>query len=105
MGQKKPTPDSTKSRDHEKDQHNLPVIAMPTIDAFVTVKPQVIFFQQNYFDEIGSTPTYVANAIYPAPSFPNLSVTVSTLRIYGAYRDCKDLLTVKSTVITLSIKI
>ena len=85
MGQKKPTPDSTKSRDHEEDQHNLSVTAMPTIDAFVTVRPQIIFFQQNYFDEIGNTPTYVANVIYPALSFLNLSVTVSTLYIHDIY--------------------
>ena len=57
MGQKKTTPDSTESRDHDKDQQNLPVIVMPTIDAFVTVRPQIIFFQQNYFYEIGSTAT------------------------------------------------
>ena len=55
---------------------------MPIIDAFETVRPHIIFFQQNYFDELGSTPTYVANTIYPAQSFPNLSVIVSTLHIY-----------------------
>ena len=80
-GQKKTTPDSTKSRDHDADQQNLPATAVPTIDAFVTVRPQIIFFQQNTFDEICSTLTYVANAIYPVPSFPNLSVTVSTFHI------------------------
>ena len=53
-------------------------------DAFVTVRPQIIFFQQNYFDEICSTPTYVANAIYPVQSFLNLSVTVSTYHILDA---------------------
>ena len=37
MGQKPTTPDSTKSRDHEEGQQNLPVTAAPTIDAFVTV--------------------------------------------------------------------
>ena len=82
MGQKKPTLDSTDSRDHKEDQHNLPVTATPTIDAFVTVRPQIIFFQQNNFDGIGNTPTYVVNAIYPAPSFPNLSLTVSALHMY-----------------------
>ena len=46
MGQKKPTPDSTESRDREEDQHNLPVKAAPTIDAFVTVRPQIIFFNR-----------------------------------------------------------
>ena len=90
MGQKKTTPDSTESRDHDADQQNLPVTAAPTIDTFVTVRPQIIFFQQNYFDEIDSTLTYVANAIYPVLSFPNLSVTVSTFHIFDApllYRD------------------
>ena len=45
MGQKKTTPDSTKSRDHDEDQQNLPVTATPTIDAFVTVRPQIIYLQ------------------------------------------------------------
>ena len=90
MGQKRTTLDSTKSRDRNADQENLSVTAAPTIGAFVTVRPQIIFFQQNYFDEICSTLTYVANAIYPVPSFPDLSVTVSTFHILGApclYRD------------------
>ena len=39
MGHKETTPDSTKSRDHNADQQNLPVTATPTIDAFVTVRP------------------------------------------------------------------
>ena len=81
MGQKMTTLDSTESRDHDEDQQNLPVTS---IDVFMTVRPQIIFFQQNYLDEIGSTPTYVANAIYPVPSFPNLSVTVSTFHIFDA---------------------
>ena len=54
---------------------------MPAIDAFVTVRPQIIFFQQNYFDEICSIVTYVANTIHRVPSLPNLSITVSTLHI------------------------
>ena len=82
VGQRKTTPDSTESRDHEEDQQNWPVTAIPTIDAFVTVRPQIIFFQQNYFDEIGNTPTYVTNATYPAQSFLTLSITVSTLHMY-----------------------
>ena len=82
MEQKLTTLDSTQSRDHEEDQQNLPVTAAPTIDAYVTVTPQIIFFQQNYFDEIGNTPTYVANVIYPTLSFPNSSVTVSTHHMY-----------------------
>ena len=82
VGQKLTTLDSTQSRDHEEDKKNLPVTAVPAIDTFVTVRPQIIFFQQNYFEELGSTPTYVANTIYPAQNFLNLSVTVSTLHIY-----------------------
>ena len=81
VGQKKATPDSTESRDHNVDQQNLPVTATPAIDAFVTVRPQIIFFQQNYFDEICSTVTYAANAVQPVPSLLNLPVTVSTLHI------------------------
>ena len=89
-GQKKATPDSTKSRDRNTNQQNLPVTAAPAIDAFVTVRPQIIFFQQNYFDEICSSVTYVAIAIQPVPSLLNLPVTVSTLYISEApilYRD------------------
>ena len=81
MEQKKPTPDCTESTDNNADQQNLPVTAVPVIDAFVTVRPQIIFFQQNYFDEICHTVTYIANAIHPVPSLPNLPVTVSTLHI------------------------
>ena len=84
MGQQKTTPDSTESRDHNADQQSLPVTTAPTIDAFVTVRPQIIFFQQNYYDEICSTETYVANAIHPVPSLPSLPLTVSTLHISEA---------------------
>ena len=84
MGQKKTTQGSIESRDHDTDQQNLPVTAVPTIEAFVTVRPQIIFFQQNYVDEICSTPTYVANAIYSVPSSLKLSVTVSTFHIFDA---------------------
>ena len=84
MGQKKATLDSTESRGCNADQQNLPVTAMPAIDVFVTERPQIIFFQQNYFDEICSTVTYVANAIHPVLSLPNLPVTVSTLHISEA---------------------
>ena len=63
---------------------------MPTTDAYLTVRPQIIFFQQNYFDELGSIFTYVADTICTAQSFLNQSVTVSTLHIYDTpflYRD------------------
>ena len=82
MGQKLQTPDSTQSRDCEEDQLNLPLTATPTTDAYLTVRPQIIFFQQYYFDELDSIFTYVADNIYTAQSFLNPSVTVSTLHIY-----------------------
>ena len=50
----------------------------------MTVRLQITFFQQNYFDEICSTVTYVANAIHPVPTLPSLLVTVSTLHISEA---------------------
>ena len=81
-GQKLQTPDSTQSRDHEEDQLNLPVTAVPTTDAYLTVRQQIVFSQQNYFDEFGSVPTYITDTIYIAQSFSNPSVTVSTLHIY-----------------------
>ena len=84
MGQQKTTPDSTESRDHNADQHNLPVTSAPTIDAFLTIRPQIIFFQKYYFDEICSTVAYIANAIHPVPILPCLPVTVNTLHISEA---------------------
>ena len=77
MGQKLQKPDSTQSR----DQLNLPVTATPTIDAYLTVRQQIVFFQQNYFDELGSVFTYVGDTIYTVQGFLNPSVTVSTLHI------------------------
>ena len=69
------------TRDHEADQQILSVTAAPNIDALLTVRPQITFFQQNYFDEIFSIVTYIANATHIIPTFPNLPVTVSTLQI------------------------
>ena len=83
-GQKKTAPDSIKSRDHEADQQILLVTTAPDIDAFLTVRPQITFFQQNHFDEIFSIVIYVANATHIIPTFPNLPVTVSTLQISEA---------------------
>ena len=89
-GQKKTAPDSTESRDHNTDQQILPVTTAPDIDAFLTVRPQITFFQQNCFNEICSVVTYVTNATQIVPTLPNLPVTVSTLHISEApilYRD------------------
>ena len=83
-GLQKTTLDSTDSRDRNADQQNLPVTATPAIASFVTVRPQIIFLQHNYYDEICSTVTYVANAIHPVLSLLTLPVTVSTLHISEA---------------------
>ena len=82
MGQKLQILDSSQSRDCEEDQLNLPVTATPTTDAYLTVRLQIIFFQKNYFDELGSIFTDVADTIYTVQSFLNQSVTVSALHIY-----------------------
>ena len=90
MGQKLQIRDSTQSRDCEEDHLNLPVTSMPTIEAYLTVRQQIIFFHQNYFDEPGSIPTYIANTVYAAQNFQNPSVTVSTHHVYDTsllYRD------------------
>ena len=84
IGQKKTAPDSTKSRDCEADQQILPVTTAPDIDVFLTVRPQITFFQQNHFDEIFSIVTYVVNATHIIPTFPSLPVTISTLQISEA---------------------
>ena len=62
----------------------MPVTTAPDIDTFLTVRPQITFFQQNNFDEIFSAVTYIANATHIVPTFPNLPVTVSTLQISEA---------------------
>ena len=46
--------DSTQSSDHEEDQINLPVTATLTIDTYLTVRLQIVLFQQNYLDEVDS---------------------------------------------------
>ena len=83
-GQKKTALDSTKSRDCNGDQQILPVTTAPDIDAFLTVRPQIAFCQQNYFDEICSIVTYVANSTHVVPTLPNLPVTIGTLQISEA---------------------
>ena len=83
-GQKKTAPDSTESIDCNGDQQILPVTTAPDIDAFLTVRPQINFFQQNYLDEICSIMTYVANSTHVVPTLPNLLVTVGTLHISEA---------------------
>ena len=56
--------------------------ATPTIDTYLTLRPQIVLFQQNYLDELDSIPTYIADTIYAAQYFHNPSVTVSTLHVY-----------------------
>ena len=84
IGQKKTMPDSTKSRDCNADQQILPVTTAPDIDALLTVRPHITFFQANHFDEICSVVIYVANVTHIVPTLPNLPVTVSTLQISEA---------------------
>ena len=82
IGHKLQIPDSTKSRDHKGDKINLPVTAAPTIDTYLTVRLQIVLFQQNYLDELDSIPTYIADTIYATHNFQNPSVTVSTFYVY-----------------------
>ena len=82
MGHKLQILDSTQSRDHEEDHINLPMTAVLTIDTYLTVRPQIVLFQQNYLNELDSIPTYIADTIYAAQNFQNPSVTVSTLHVY-----------------------
>ena len=56
--------------------------AAPTIDTYLTVRLQIVLFQQNYLDELDSIPTYIADTIYAAENFQNPSVTVSTIQVY-----------------------
>ena len=46
VGHQLQIPDSTQSRDHDKDQINLPVTATPTIDTYLTVRPQIVCFNK-----------------------------------------------------------
>ena len=62
----------------------LPVTNAPDTDAFLTVRSQITFFQQNHFDEICSVVTYIANATHILPTFPNLPVTITPLPISEA---------------------
>ena len=73
--QKEIIPDST---------HILPEIFAPDTDVLLTVRPQITFLQHNGLDAIFSIVTYVANATYIMPTFPNLPVTISTLQISEA---------------------
>ena len=78
------TLDSTQSRDHPEDQQILPDIFVPDTEILLTARPQITFLQYNNIDEILNVVTYVANATYIIPIFPNLPVTISTLQISDA---------------------
>ena len=63
---------------------------VPTIDTYVMVRPQIVLFQQNSFEEFDCVSTYIADTIYTAQNFHNPSVTVGTLQAYDTpvvYRD------------------
>ena len=81
MDNQKRIPDSNPSRDCEKEQHFL-VMDIPFTDVFITVKPWIIFFECDDFDEIGNIPTYEANITYSAPRCQTPLITVSTLHVY-----------------------
>ena len=66
VGHKLQILDSTQSRDREEDQINLPVTATLTIDTYLIVRLQIVLFQQNYFDELDSISTHIADTIYAA---------------------------------------
>ena len=90
LGHNLQIPDSTQSRDCEEDHINLPVTDAPTIDIYVMVRPQIILFQQNPFEEFDCVSTYIADTVYAARNFHNPSVTVNTLHAYDTpvvYRD------------------
>ena len=54
---------STQSRDCKEDHINLPVTAALTVDTYLTVRPQIVLFQQNYFEELDSISTHIADTI------------------------------------------
>ena len=110
MGHQLQILDSTQSRDHEEDQINLPVTAMLTIDTYLTVRPQIVLFQQNYLDELDSISTHIADTTYTAQNLHNQSVTVSTLHVYDTptvyeINNCKSFWMEKSIVATSLIRI
>ena len=82
VGHKLQILDSTQSRDCEEDKINLLITATLTIDTYLTVRLQIVLFQQNYFDELDSISTHIADIVYAAQNFYNPSVTVSTLHVY-----------------------
>ena len=87
---KETTMDSTQSRDYQTDQQILLETLAPDTEVLITVRPQINFLQHNGINEIFHIVTYTANAAHIIPTFPNLSVTVSTLQISDApilYRD------------------
>ena len=75
-------PDSTQSRDYEEDHINLPVTDVLTVDTYLMVRPQIVLFQQNYFEEFDCISTYTADTTYAAQNFHNPSATVSSLHVY-----------------------
>ena len=83
MGHQLQILDSTQGRDHKEDIINLPVTAALIIDTYLTVRPQIVLFQQNYLDELDCISTYIADIVYAAQNLHNPSVTVSTFHVYA----------------------
>ena len=61
-----------------------------TVDTYITIRPQIVLFQQNSFDKFNCVSTYIVDIAYAAQNFQNPPVTVSTLQAYDTpivYRD------------------
>ena len=82
MGHQLQILDSTQGRDCKEDPINLPVTAARIIDTYLTVRPQIVLFQQKYLDELDSISTYIADIVSAAQNFHNPSVTVSTFHVH-----------------------
>ena len=55
---------------------------VPTVDIYITIRLQIVLFQQNSFDGFDCVSTYIADIVYAAQNFHNPPVTVSTLQAY-----------------------
>ena len=63
---------------------------VPDTKVLITVRPQINFLWHNGINEIFNVVNYTANATHIIPTFPNLPITVSTLKISDAPRLQRD---------------
>ena len=61
-----------------------------TVDTYITVRPGIVLFQQNSFDEFDCVSTCIVDIVYAAQNFHNPQVTVSTLQAYNTPVVCRD---------------